>query len=125
MCTTQVTTSRSPGTGPPTTWGENVRVEDDPREATAARLARADRRGYAEELTDERLLGDELTVEEFTVEELNAGGLTVEEASRLAVTALAADLEFWARAVSVDGWVGVNDLIRTLDLVRETAVSSA
>jgi hypothetical protein len=30
-----------------------------------------------------------------------------------------ADLEYWAGAASVDGWVGLNDLIRALDVVRE------
>ena len=93
----------------PTTWGGTVRVEAEPREASAL-PARAYPRGHAKELTDERPFGDELTAE---------------EASRLAVTALAADLEFWARTVSVDGWVGVNDLIRTLDLIREAGVPAA
>lgn len=120
MCTIEVTTSRSPATGLPTNWGESVRVEADPREAMAAPPARAYPRGHAEELSDERPFGEELTSEKLTGEEL-----TAEEASRLAVTALAADLEFWARAVSVDGWVGVNDLIRTLDLVREAGVPAA
>jgi hypothetical protein len=110
MCSMQVTTSRSPATGLATTWGDTVRGEADAREATAAPPARACPGGHGEELTDEHPFGDELTVE---------------EASRLAVTALAADLEFWARAVSVDGWVGVNDLIRTLDLVREAGVPAA
>jgi hypothetical protein len=45
--------------------------------------------------------------------------LTVEQASRLAVTAVTADLEYWARtAASGDGRVGVNDLIRILDVIR-------
>jgi hypothetical protein len=48
--------------------------------------------------------------------------LTPEHASRLAVTALIADLEYWARSVAVDGHLAVVDLIRTLDLVRETTV---
>ena len=47
--------------------------------------------------------------------------LTPEHASRLAVTALVADLEYWARSVSVDGYLAAEDLIRTLDLVRQTA----
>jgi hypothetical protein len=114
MSTTQVATSRSPATGPPTTWGESARGEAHPSQATAVAPARAYLHGHARELADEHRLGEELTTGERTGEEL-----TVEEASRLAVTALAADLEFWAREVSVDGWVGVNDLIRTLDLVRE------
>jgi hypothetical protein len=87
----------------------------DPRELTPTPPAGVYLRGYTEEQSDERPFGDDLTAEE----------LTAEEASRLAVTALAADLEFWARAVSVDGWVGVNDLIRTLDLVREAGVPAA
>jgi hypothetical protein len=44
--------------------------------------------------------------------------LTAEQASRLAVTAVAADLEYWARIASVEGYVGLNDLIRTLDMIR-------
>ncbi|MFC4949078.1 hypothetical protein [Pseudonocardia sp. GCM10023141] len=48
--------------------------------------------------------------------------LTPEHASRLAVTALVADLEYWARSVAVDGHLAVVDLIRTLDLVRDTTV---
>jgi hypothetical protein len=47
--------------------------------------------------------------------------LTPEQASRLAVTAVAADLEYWARTASVDGRVGLNDLTRTLDLIREAS----
>jgi hypothetical protein len=47
--------------------------------------------------------------------------LDPELASRLAVTAVAADLEYWARSTAVDGRVGLNDLIRTLDLVREAS----
>jgi hypothetical protein len=46
------------------------------------------------------------------------GDLTAEQASRLAVTAVAADLEYWAQTASVEGYVGLNDLIRTLDLIR-------
>ena len=44
--------------------------------------------------------------------------LTAEQASRLAVTAVATDLEYWARTASVEGYVGLNDLIRTLDMIR-------
>jgi hypothetical protein len=47
--------------------------------------------------------------------------LTVEQASRLAVTAIAADLEYWARTASIQGHVGLNDLIRTLDIIRDSA----
>jgi hypothetical protein len=43
---------------------------------------------------------------------------TPEQASRLAVTAVTADLEYWARTASVQGHVGLNDLIRTLDMIR-------
>jgi hypothetical protein len=46
--------------------------------------------------------------------------LTPEQASRLAVTALAADLAHWARASSVDGHVAVDDLTRALDAIRQT-----
>jgi hypothetical protein len=60
--------------------------------------------------------------EQIITDETPAGKLTVEEASRLAVTALAADLEYWARTVAVDGRVGLNDLTRALDTVRETSV---
>jgi hypothetical protein len=51
--------------------------------------------------------------------------LSPEYASRLAVTALVADLEYWARSVAVDGHIAAADLIRTLDLVREAAVPDA
>ena len=51
--------------------------------------------------------------------------LTAEHASRLAVTALVTDLEYWARTVSADGAVGVNDLIRALDMLREASVPAA
>jgi len=44
--------------------------------------------------------------------------LSVDEASRLAVTATAADLEDWARGVAVDGRVEVTDLVDVLDLLR-------
>jgi hypothetical protein len=44
--------------------------------------------------------------------------LTPEQASRLAVTAVTADVEYWARTASVQGHVGLNDLIRTLDMIR-------
>jgi hypothetical protein len=46
-------------------------------------------------------------------------GLTVEQASCLAVTAVTADLEYWAHiAASGDGRVGLNDLVRILDVIR-------
>jgi hypothetical protein len=44
--------------------------------------------------------------------------LTVDEASRLAVTAVAADLEYWARDVADHGQIGLDDLIGVLDVVR-------
>jgi hypothetical protein len=44
--------------------------------------------------------------------------LTEEYASRLAVTAVTADLEYWARMASVEGYVGLNDLIQVLDVIR-------
>jgi hypothetical protein len=47
--------------------------------------------------------------------------LTPEQASRMSVTAVAADLEYWARSASVDGRVGLNDLTRTLDVIREAS----
>jgi hypothetical protein len=47
--------------------------------------------------------------------------LTAEQASRLTVTAVTADLEYWARTASVDGRVGLNDLTRTLDVIREAS----
>lgn len=117
MCSPQVTTSRSPATGacgPPAVRPSGSRLIPGKRRPRQP-PGRAYPCGHAEELTSERPFGDELTGDE----------LTGEEASRLAVTALAADLEFWVRAVSVDDWVGVNDLIRTLDLVREAGVPAA
>ena len=44
--------------------------------------------------------------------------LTQEYASRMAVTAVTADLEYWARNASAEGHVGLNDLIQILDLIR-------
>ena len=48
----------------------------------------------------------------------NPQRLTVEDASRLAVTATAADLEDWARSAAVDGRVNVRDLVDVLDVLR-------
>jgi hypothetical protein len=48
--------------------------------------------------------------------------LTPEQASGLAVTALAADLAYWAHTTSVNGRVAVDDLTRALDAVRQTAL---
>jgi hypothetical protein len=46
-----------------------------------------------------------------------------EYASRLAITAVTADLEYWARNAAVEGRVGLNDLIRILDVIRSTTGS--
>jgi hypothetical protein len=48
--------------------------------------------------------------------------LTPEQASRMSVTAVTADLEYWARGASVDGRVGLNDLTRALDVIRQASV---
>jgi hypothetical protein len=48
--------------------------------------------------------------------------LAPEQASVLAVTALAADLAYWAHTASVDGRVAVDDLARALDAIRQTAI---
>ena len=45
-----------------------------------------------------------------------------EQTSRWAVTAVTADLEYWARTVSVDGRIGLNDLTRTLEMLGASAV---
>jgi hypothetical protein len=47
--------------------------------------------------------------------------LTADQASRMAVTAVTTDLEYWARGASVDGRVGVNQLTRILDVIREAS----
>lgn len=44
--------------------------------------------------------------------------LTVDEASRLAVTATAADLEHWARGAAVQGRVELAELVDALDILR-------
>ena len=44
--------------------------------------------------------------------------LSVDEASRLAVTATVADLEYWARSVAVDGRLDLDDLLDVLDVLR-------
>jgi hypothetical protein len=51
--------------------------------------------------------------------------LNPEQASRLAVTALVADIAYWAHTTSVDGRVTVDDLTRTLDIVRQASVPQA
>ena len=48
--------------------------------------------------------------------------LTQDQATRLAVTAVAADLEYWARNASVQGRVGLNDLIQILDMIRLASI---
>jgi hypothetical protein len=47
--------------------------------------------------------------------------LTAENASRMAITAVTADLEYWARSAAIDGYVGLNDLTRTLDVIRRAS----
>jgi hypothetical protein len=47
--------------------------------------------------------------------------LTAEHASRMAVTAVTTDLEYWSRSASVDGRVGLNELTRILDVIREAS----
>jgi hypothetical protein len=54
--------------------------------------------------------------------ELTSDDLTPEQASRMAVIAVTSDLEFWARSVSVEGQVGLNDLTRTLDMIRDASL---
>jgi hypothetical protein len=48
--------------------------------------------------------------------------LDVDEASRLAVTATAFDLEYWARNVAVHGQVDLHDLVDVLDALRAASV---
>jgi hypothetical protein len=48
--------------------------------------------------------------------------LSVDEASRLAVTAAAADLEDWARGTAVHGRVDLDDLLDVLDVLHEASV---
>jgi hypothetical protein len=45
--------------------------------------------------------------------------LSPEHASRMAVIAVAADIEHWARTASVDGRISLNDLAQVLDLIRQ------
>jgi hypothetical protein len=47
--------------------------------------------------------------------------LDAEHASRMTATAVTADLEHWAHSVSIDGRVGINDLVRALDVIREAS----
>ncbi len=48
--------------------------------------------------------------------------LNVDEASRLAVTAMAADLQDWALSVAVRGQVSLVDLVDVLNVLREHSV---
>jgi hypothetical protein len=48
--------------------------------------------------------------------------LSVDEASRLAVTATAADLQDWALSVAVGGQVSLVDLVDVLSVLREHSV---
>jgi hypothetical protein len=47
--------------------------------------------------------------------------LTTDEASRLAVIAVTADLEYWAGTASVNGQVALNELLRILDMLRQAS----
>ena len=47
--------------------------------------------------------------------------ITAEQAGRWAVSALTADLEFWARSVARDGQVALTELITSLGCVRSSA----
>jgi hypothetical protein len=49
--------------------------------------------------------------------------LIAEQASRMAVTAATADLEYWARTISVGGRIGLNDLVRILDTLRDASIT--
>ena len=53
---------------------------------------------------------------------MNAGDtrtdMTPEQGGRMAVAAVTADIEYWARTASVDGRVSLDDLTRTLDVIR-------
>jgi hypothetical protein len=48
--------------------------------------------------------------------------LSEEEASRQATTAVASDLEFWARRVAVRGQLNLSDLVAVLDALRAESV---
>ena len=56
---------------------------------------------------------------------MDARHLSPEQASRLAVTAVITDLEYWARTASVDGHLGLNDLVRALDVIRAASTDDA
>ncbi len=48
--------------------------------------------------------------------------LTVDEASRLAVTAVVADLEYWARSVAHLGRIELDELVDVLDVLRSDSL---
>jgi hypothetical protein len=48
--------------------------------------------------------------------------LTADEASRLAVTAVTADLEYWAHSVVAHGKIELDDLISVLEVLRADSV---
>jgi len=56
---------------------------------------------------------------------MNAGDtrtdMTPEQGGRMAVAAVTADIEYWAQTASVDGRVSLNDLTRTLDVIRQAS----
>ncbi|MCI2422350.1 hypothetical protein MOQ72_33480 [Saccharopolyspora sp. K220] len=48
--------------------------------------------------------------------------LSVDEASRLAVAAVAADLEHWACSVACGGQIELSELIEVLGIIRTTSI---
>jgi hypothetical protein len=48
--------------------------------------------------------------------------LTAEEASRMAVRAVTEDLVFWARHASIDGRIGLDELVRTLKAINASVI---
>ncbi len=50
--------------------------------------------------------------------------LGVEAAGRLAVTAVPADLEYWARSVSLDGRIHVDALVDVLEALRAASTAA-
>jgi hypothetical protein len=52
----------------------------------------------------------------------NPEHLSAEEASRLAVTATAADLEDWGRSVAANGHLELNELLVVLDVLRSASL---
>jgi len=47
--------------------------------------------------------------------------LSTDEASRLAITAAVADLEYWARHSAVHGQIDLDSLVGVLDALREAS----